>query len=85
MKEKLVVEVDSALLKKAEQFGKAHGKPVSRLIEDYFIALDESEQVDPEAKALLPPLTAKIVGALKGSRVSEEDYYKHLEEKYLWS
>jgi len=29
------------------------------------------------------PITRSLVGILKGSNVDEEDYKKHLEEKYL--
>jgi hypothetical protein len=30
----------------------------------------------------LPPVTASLLGLLKGQRLSEEDHKKHLREKY---
>ncbi len=31
----------------------------------------------------LPPITRSLVGRFKDADIDEDDYYRHLEEKYL--
>ena len=53
---------------------------------DYFAAIlaQEKEGTPPgQREETLTPLVQKLKGALADSEVTEEDYYKHLEEKYL--
>ena len=42
----------------------------------------ESRRPDPREEALTP-LVQNLKGALADSKVTQKDYYKYLEEKYL--
>lgn len=57
------------------------GKSLSQVVADYFTMLDGLAVPQQEE---LPPITAALQGILKSDRkVSEKDYKKHLEDKYL--
>ena len=75
---KLTLRMDDKMVKKAKEYAGKHGRSVSELVENYFAAL-ETEPAIQEAD-LLPPEFQAMRGLLEG--VSEEDYYKYLEEKY---
>lgn len=79
MTEKLTLRLDHDLIEKAKRYSREHGKSVSRLVADYFAVLDEAQR----DQRPLPPLTAKLRGALRGRAVSEEDYREHLRRKHL--
>jgi hypothetical protein len=76
---KLTLRVEQSLIKRAKLYAKKHGKSVSQIVSDYFSLLNQNA----ELKKSLPPLTRSLRGVLKGSEVSEDDYKKHLEDKYL--
>ena len=78
MKTKLTLRLDKDIIKKAKLYSKNRGESVSSLVEKFFNSLDEN--IEEES---LPPITKKLKGLLKGAKVSEEDYKKFLEEKYL--
>jgi hypothetical protein len=42
-----------------------------------------SSSGDPKEIPGLTPIVKSLIGILKGSGLDEEDYYRHLEEKYL--
>ena len=50
------------------------------MVADYF-ALIETDSTSSDQK--LPPITASMAGILKNTEIQEEDYKKHLENKYL--
>jgi len=37
---------------------------------------------DGDWKQSLPPITRSLVGSLAGSKLNEDDYHRHLEEKH---
>ncbi len=80
MSTKLTLRMDPALIKRAKAYAKKRGLSVSQITGDYFSLL--SQRADIKRPALLP-LTSSLRGALKKSKVSEDDYKKHLEDKYL--
>ncbi|MFH5834395.1 DUF6364 family protein [Halalkalibaculum sp. DA384] len=80
MKSKLTLRLDDSLIRRAKKRAKQKGTSVSQMVADYF-ALIETEQ--PSINRDLPPITASLTGILKNKEVQEEDYKKHLEEKYL--
>ncbi|MFH5886464.1 DUF6364 family protein [Halalkalibaculum sp. DA3122] len=80
MKSKLTLRLDESLIRRAKKRAKQKGTSVSQMVADYF-ALIETEQ--PSINRDLPPITASLTGILKNKEVQEEDYKKHLEEKYL--
>jgi len=71
--------MDEATVRKAKEEAERRGKSVSRMVAEYI----ESLRSRPPSDKPLPPITASLVGLLKGKQVSEEDYRKHLREKYL--
>ncbi len=81
MATKLTLRLDEELIQRAKAFAKKRGKSVSQLVAEYFLLLDKPS-VDPPNEAI-GPLTQSLKGVLEGANVGEEDYYRHLEEKYL--
>ena len=80
MQTKLTLRMDSRLIHRAKQRAKRSGKSVSRLVADY-LALLGADQPDEDQD--LPPITRSLHGVLKGSRLDEGDYRRHLERKHL--
>jgi len=80
MKSKLTLRLEDSLIKRAKKRAKQKGTSVSQMVANYF-ALIETEQPSTDRK--LPPITSSLTGILKNKEVQEEDYKKHLEEKYL--
>ena len=77
MQSKLTLRMEDAVITKAKRLAKKQGKSVSKVISDYITKEPEDMTVEE-----LPPITASMIGAL-GGQVIEDDYKKHLEEKYL--
>lgn len=71
--------MDEALVLRAKSEAKHRGKSVSRMVGEFIDSLGTTEPI----KQKLPPVTASLVGRLKGRRFSESDYKKHLRERYL--
>ena len=80
MQGKLTLRLDKLLINKAKIYSQKTGKPVSKLVADYFSLLD-SQLVDSDNK--LPPITRRLKGALKGAKINKKDYHEYLEDKYL--
>ena len=76
----LTLKIEEPLVEQAKKFSKKTGIPISKLVADYFALLD----LDSVKKASeLTPLVRSLLGSLKGSKVTEQDYREYLEEKYL--
>lgn len=80
MATKLTLRIDEKLIKAAKKYSASKGKSVSRLVSEYFQAL-VNEKLNEEEN--LTPTVKSLKGILKGKKISEKDYKKHLEEKYL--
>ncbi|TNF93658.1 MAG: antitoxin [Gammaproteobacteria bacterium] len=79
MSTKLTLRLDEKLIESAKEYSNRTGKSLSRIVSDLFeIIRNEKLGKEPE----ITPVTASLKGALKGKNISEEDYKKHLEEKY---
>ncbi|HBL28373.1 MAG TPA: antitoxin [Acidobacteria bacterium] len=79
MHTKLTLRIDEKLIERAKSHAQRSGKSVSKMVEDYF------ELLPAHAAARTRPLTpivSSLVGILKGTHLDEEDYRRHLEEKY---
>lgn len=78
---KLTLRMEAELVKNAKEYAASHGKSLSQLVADYFSTLLETS----ENAEKLPPLTQSLKGMLSTSdhSVNEDDYKKHLEDKYL--
>lgn len=79
MNTKLTLRLDERLIDKAKRFSDRSGKSVSQLVADYF-ALIEADEPIPGTE--LTPRVRAMIGALKGATLSEQDYRRHLEEKF---
>ena len=77
MQSKLTLRMEESVIRKAKRLARKRGKSVSRIISEYI-----TEEPDEQLVEELPPLTAAMVGVL-GHQGKEQDYKKHLEEKYL--
>ncbi len=79
MNTKLTLRLDERLIRNAKRHSKMSGKSVSRLVADYFALIDAGEEI-PGAN--ITPRVRSLVGSLKGAPATEEDYRRHLEDKY---
>jgi hypothetical protein len=75
---KLTLSVDEAVVERAKEFARRRGTSVSALVERY---LDALAQPGGDS-ATLPPVTARLVGLLRGAKVDRETYRRYLDEKY---
>jgi hypothetical protein len=80
MHTKLTLRIDEDLIARAKAYSKRTGKSVSRLVADYLSLLPERPSHETES---LTPIVRSLYGLLRGSAVDEQDYRRHLEEKYL--
>jgi len=99
MNTKLTLRMDEALIASAKSYAAAHGSSVSQMVANYFAALGHFSADSAQAVKAAPvgapddwlddlgPFTRSLVGILKAKpgepQVSEDDYYAHLERKYL--
>lgn len=77
MNTKLTLRMDDELVRQAKAEAARRGKSVSQMVGEFVDSLS-SVRRDEE----LPPVTASLVGVLKGHDVSEADYKKRLLEKH---
>jgi len=75
---KLTLSVDERVVSAAKRYAALRGTSVSRLVEEY-LALASRQPDDQEE---MPPILARLRGVLKGSRLDERDYRRHLKRKY---
>ena len=80
MNAKITLYSDKELIEEIKRYSKLKGTSVSKMVNDFFKALLLKEKM-PEKKNT--KVTDKLYGILKNSEVSEDDYKKYLEEKYL--
>ncbi len=79
MDTKLTLRLEDSLIRHAKQEALRRGKSLSQMVSDYFNSLTVRA---PKITSPLPPVTASLAGLLKGNKISEDDYKKHLREKY---
>jgi len=79
MNTKLTLRLDDQLIRKAKDYSGRSGKSVSQLVADYFSLIETDEEI-PGTQ--ITPRVRSLIGSLKGTGVTEDDYYRHLEEKY---
>jgi len=76
----LTLKIEENLVNQAKKFSNKTGIPISQLVADYFALLD-LDSIKKESE--LTPLVRSLLGSLRGSKVTEQDYREYLEEKYL--
>ncbi len=80
MHAKLTLRLDKELIQSAKSHAAKTGKSLSRIVADYFALLTARP---PANEAALTPVVRSLKGALRGAEIDEDDYLRHLEEKYL--
>ena len=78
MNTKLTLRMDIMLVEQAKTQAAQRGKSVSQMFGEFVASLGAGKRGGD-----LPPVTGSLLGIMKGHRVSEKDYKKHLREKYL--
>jgi len=72
--------MDDHLVGSAKEYSAKTGRSVSRIVADLFEVI-KNEQSPNESS--LPPTVSALKGVLSGATIGDDDYRKHLEEKYL--
>jgi len=78
MQTKLTLRLEDSLIQQAKNYAKQHDKSLSQVVADYFHILTQQTE-----KSGISPITKSLIGILDSNNVDENDYKKHLEEKYL--
>ncbi len=79
MNTKLTLRLDDELIHGAKRYAHESGKSLSQLVADYFAVIAAGK---PGTTSEMGPRVRSLAGALKGATLSEDDYRRHLEEKY---
>jgi len=79
---KLTLRMDQAVIRAAKKEARHKGKSISRMVSDYLQAITRPSKTDRVKRETLPPITASLLGSLKGTKVTERNYYAYLEKKY---
>lgn len=80
MNTKLTLRVDEHLIKSAKEYSAQTGKSVSKIVSDLFVII-KNEKL--EKNSSITPTVESLKGVMKESKFSEDDYKRHLEDKYL--
>ncbi len=80
MQTKLTLRLEKQLIELAKAYASGQGKSVSKMVADYFILLDKSQDTQNNE---ITPIAKSLKGALGKAQVGKSDYKKYLEEKYL--
>jgi len=80
MQTKLTLRLDDALIDQAKNYAARTGKSVSQVVADYFRLLPKGDE--PVGKPEITPLTQSLRGVLREAKLDEEDYRRHLSDKY---
>lgn len=78
METKLTLRLDGDLIEQAKREARKRGTSLSRMVADYFRGIASR----PKGGKPLPPVTASLLGSMRGKRADREDYRRHLGEKY---
>ena len=81
MNTKLTLRLDEELIHDVKNYAKREGKSLSQIVSEYFKAISSGSNKLNKLK--LKPITSKLYRSLKDSSLSEKDYKKHIESKYL--
>ena len=82
MNTKLTLRMDDELVRQAKAEAARRGKSVSQMVGEFIDSLSAARRDAARCDEELPPITASLVGVLKGHDVSQADYKKHLLEKH---
>jgi Family of unknown function (DUF6364) len=80
MRTKLTLRIDEGLIARAKAYSRASGKSVSQIVADYLALLPNRPG---EGGARVTPTVRSLRGLLRGAKLDEADYRRHLEDRYL--
>ncbi len=80
MTAKITLYSEDELIKEIKKFAKNKNTSVSKLVNGFFKTLltDANEKTKTN-----PKITTSLLGVIKDSSTCEDEYKKHIEEKYL--
>ncbi len=78
MKSKLTLRMSEEAIERAKSYAAERGLSVSKLVENFFRALEPEGPIDTE----FSPLVGALWGALEGEELDEDDYRTHLSDKH---
>ena len=81
MKTKLTLRLDDTLVKRAKAYAKVRGCSLSEVVSTYFALIEKPESREADSLDLSPSVRS-LLGCIKGADVDEEDYKRHLQERY---
>ena len=82
MATKLTLRLDEGLIENAKKEARNRGTSLSQMVADYFRGIQSRETSAKGSARSLPPVTASLLGSLKGRNLDRTQYRRHLEEKY---
>jgi len=78
---KLTLRLNKSLINRAKKYSQQHHKSLSRMVAEYFALLEGGNDTSLQDA---PPIVQSLIGCLgKSKSVKEDDYHRHLEDKYL--
>ena len=80
MNTKLTLRLDEHLIESAKEYSAQTGKSVSKIVSDLFVII-KNEKLQKSSS--ITPTVDSLKGILKESKIAEDDYKSHLEDKYL--
>lgn len=80
MQTKLTLRLEEDLIAKAKAHARETGKSLSQTVADYFRLLTTKSE---RQERPLSPVVRSLKGSLRHTELHEDDYRRHLEEKYL--
>lgn len=78
MQTKLTLRLEEELIEQVKAHAARMGKSVSQVVADYLRVLTAEKRPMPKPSA---PVTQSLRGLLKGAKIDEMDFRRHLEEK----
>jgi hypothetical protein len=82
METKLTLRLDEGLIESAKKEARNRGTSVSQMVADYFRGIQSRKNSPRHSNKGLPPVTASLLGSLKGHDLDRARYRRHLEEKH---
>ncbi len=77
-KERINLSIDRAAVDRGRLYSKMRRTSISRLVSDFLASLPIEEAIDRKP---LTPAVGRLLGLASGG-LDEEDYHRHLVEKY---
>ena len=79
MSAKITLYSQDELIAEVKKFAKEQNTSVSKLVNGFFESLLEKNATKTDKKA---SITNSLLGVIKDTKIDEDDYKKHIEEKY---